>query len=148
MVLYDQQSGQEIWSASQFIEQQATNNEAEYLGLLTGLQSALALGIKRIQVEGDSELVIKQVNGVYKVKAENLKGLYAEVINVIRKFDWYQISHIPRKENSRADELANEAMDSRSTKGFTYDESDDYSEDRNDSTYSNQTNRVCYIYYI
>ena len=118
MVLYDQQSGQEIWSGSQLIEQQATNNEAEYLGLLTGLQSALALGVKRIQVEGDSELVIKQVNGVYKVKAENLKGLYSEVINVMQKFDWYQISHIPRKENSRADELANEAMDSRSTKGF------------------------------
>ena len=109
-VLYDEE-GNEIYCGRYALEH-ATNNEAEYSGVVKGLELALSLQICDIIVEGDSELVIRQIEGVYRVKNANLRTYYKKAIALRKKFDSFQVRHIPRDQNSRADELANEAMDS------------------------------------
>jgi ribonuclease HI len=89
----------------------ATNNVAEWTGLLRGLEHALARGIRTLSVRGDSELVVKQVTGVYKVKNAALKPLAEEVAALIRRFDRVDVKHVYRADNARADAVANEAMD-------------------------------------
>jgi ribonuclease HI len=89
----------------------ATNNVAEWTGLLRGLEHARARGIRSIQVRGDSELVVKQVTGVYKVKNAALKPLAEQVASVLRDFDNFDVKHVYRADNARADAVANEAMD-------------------------------------
>lgn len=91
----------------------ATNNVAEYESLLMALNGAVKLGCKKITVYGDSELVIKQVKGQYKVKNETLKVIYKKVMGLITQFDSFEISHIPREKNGEADRLANSAMDEK-----------------------------------
>lgn len=118
MVLYDTNDGAEIWSGYQYLGESNTNNEAEYMGLITGLQCARSLGIQNIVVQGDSQLILRQLEGRYKVKSPNLKVYYEEALSVSREFTSFETSHIERARNSRADELANLAMDSRSTSGF------------------------------
>jgi ribonuclease HI len=88
-----------------------TNNVAEWTGLLKGLESALARGVRTIQVRGDSELVVKQATGVYKVKNANLKPLAEQVSILLRQFDGFDVKHVYRDANARADAVANEAMD-------------------------------------
>jgi len=118
MVLYDTLDGAEIWSGYQYLGESNTNNEAEYMGLITGLQCAKSLGIQNIVVQGDSQLILRQLEGRYKVKSPNLKVYYEEALSVSREFTSFETSHIERARNARADELANLAMDSRSTSGF------------------------------
>ena len=118
MVLYDTNDGAEIWSGYQYLGEENTNNEAEYMGLITGLQCARSLGIQNIVVQGDSQLILRQLEGRYKVKSPNLKVYYEEALSVSREFTSFETSHIERARNARADELANLAMDSRSTSGF------------------------------
>jgi len=118
MVLYDTNDGAEIWSGYQYLGESNTNNEAEYMGLITGLQCAKSLGIQNIVVQGDSQLILRQLEGRYKVKSPNLKVYYEEALSVSREFTSFETSHIERARNARADELANLAMDSRSTSGF------------------------------
>lgn len=89
----------------------ATNNVAEYSSLVMALKEARSLGAKAVEVFADSELMVKQVNGVYKVRSEGLKPLYNEVKRLQRGFEAFKISHIPRDKNKDADALANEAMD-------------------------------------
>jgi ribonuclease HI len=89
----------------------ATNNVAEYHGLLLGLEAAHACGIRRIHVRGDAEVVVKQVRGENKVKAAHLRPLHARVKDLLAGFDSYVISHVKRPLNSEADKLANEAID-------------------------------------
>ena len=89
-----------------------TNNQAEYRSLLAGLEAASKLGLAQLDIAMDSELVVRQVTGRYKVKNEGLKPLFAKVIRALGKFSRWDIRHIPRAENSRADALANEALDS------------------------------------
>lgn len=89
----------------------ATNNFAEYTGLLLGLSKAVDLGIKDIIIEGDSMLVVKQISGVYKVNSPTLKVLKEEAIQLLSKFDTFKINHIYRKDNSVADSMANMSMD-------------------------------------
>ena len=108
-VLYDEE-GNEIYSGRYGLAH-ATNNEAEYSGIVQGLKLALSLQVCNIIVEGDSQLIIRQIEGVYKVKNANLRTYYKEAIALRKKFDSFQVRHIPREQNSRADELANEAMD-------------------------------------
>jgi ribonuclease HI len=92
----------------------ATNNEAEYTGLIKGLHDATLHGIFDLHVKGDSELVIKQVMGHYKVKAENLKPLHAEAKQLCEsKFDRIKFEHIPRALNTEADALANRAINEK-----------------------------------
>ena len=89
----------------------ATNNVAEYRGLLLGLRRARELGADEIEVVNDSELVAKQVNGIYKVKHRDMKPLHAEARDALTAFEAWKIRSVPRAENARADELVNEALD-------------------------------------
>lgn len=90
---------------------QTTNNVAEYTGLLRGLQAARKTGAQTVQVFSDSELMVRQINGIYKVKSQNLKQLYAQCMELLSEFDSWQAEHIYREHNTRADSLANQAMD-------------------------------------
>ena len=89
----------------------ATNNVAEYRGLLLGLERARALGADEVEVVNDSELVARQVSGEYKVKNAGLKPLHREVLGALRAFARWSISPVPRERNARADALVNAALD-------------------------------------
>ena len=90
-----------------------TNNVAEYMGLILGLKRAKAMGIKELEVLADSELVVKQLNGDYAVKAEHLQPLHAEAQALLKAFDQIEVRHIPREENGQADAMSNRAIDER-----------------------------------
>lgn len=90
-----------------------TNNYAEYMGLILGLRRAKAMGIKELEVFADSELVVRQLNGEYQVKAENLKGLFEEARQLLSAFSEVRVRHIRREENEAADEMSNRAIDQR-----------------------------------
>lgn len=89
----------------------ATNNVAEYMGLITGLDAAASAGIKYLHIEGDSKLVIEQVSGKWKVNHPRLKELHAQVHGALNAFNYVAIRHIYRTANSAADKAANIAMD-------------------------------------
>jgi ribonuclease HI len=89
----------------------ATNNVAEYRALIAGLQKAVELGAKKILVRGDSELIVRQMLGQYRVKSPDLKGLYDEAQSLYRQFEQAKIEHNYRDKNTLADKLANLAMD-------------------------------------
>lgn len=90
---------------------ETTNNVAEYRALLLGLKKALALGVVEIEVLADSELMVRQLNGKYRVKNEGLKPLFQEAVRLLKQFRKYSISHIDREENAAADRMANRAID-------------------------------------
>ncbi len=89
----------------------ATNNVAEWTGLLTGLEAALEMGVKDLQVRLDSELVVKQISGAYRVKHEGLIPLHAKAKSLLRQFAHYDVRHVPRKQNAAADALVNQVLD-------------------------------------
>lgn len=90
----------------------ATNNVAEYAALIGGLEAAQRLDAKAsVEIRMDSELVIKQMKGLYKVKHPNLKPLYAQAKDLASAFEDISFSHVPREKNTLADALANDAMD-------------------------------------
>ena len=91
----------------------ATNNVAEYRGLLLGLRRARELGASEVEVDNDSELVAKQVNGVYKVKHPDMKPLHAAARQALGAFDRWSIRSVPRAQNAAADALVNQALDAR-----------------------------------
>jgi len=93
------------------VSQFNTNNYAEYMALIRGLKVAKELNIKKIKIEGDSKLVIEQVNGNWKVKAKGLIPLHKEIAELKTYFSEITFSHIKRKYNTIADNLANIAMD-------------------------------------
>lgn len=109
MAIYD--GNEEVWCGWKFLGKDVTNNVAEYTSLIEGLRCAKDLGICRIRAEGDSELIVKQVLGQYKIKSPGLIPLHKEVKQLVNSFDSFGISYIPRGENQRADYLANHAMD-------------------------------------
>ena len=88
----------------------ATNNEAEYTGLIVGLQQALKLDISEIDVEGDSNLVVNQVQGLWKVKVPRLVPYKSKASSLLHKFNSWTVKHIPREENADADRLSKEAL--------------------------------------
>ena len=92
----------------------ATNNVAEYRGLLLGLERARAIGAAEVEVVNDSELVAKQVNGLYKVKHRDMKPLHAATIEALQGFDRWSMRSVPRAQNAHADALVNRALDARS----------------------------------
>jgi ribonuclease HI len=102
--------GQTLLEASAYLGK-TTNNVAEYMGLIRGLEEALILGIKEIDCYVDSELLAKQLNGEYKVKNEGLIPLFHHLKTLIRKFKHFRISHTAREENKHADKLANRGID-------------------------------------
>src|SRR5439155_21392986 len=90
-----------------------TNNVAEYRALITAMQEAKKLGAKKIVIRGDSELIIKQMRGEYRVKHPDMKLLYDQAQDLIAQFDQAKIEHNLRHKNEQADKLANLAMDRR-----------------------------------
>jgi ribonuclease HI len=90
---------------------ETTNNVAEYKALLKGIELAVAHGASELELIGDSELVVRQVEGRYKVKNAGMKELHEEVKRALREFDSWSIRHVRRAENADADRLVNEALD-------------------------------------
>jgi len=90
----------------------ATNNEAEYRALLLGLEEASRLGAARVEVFSDSELLVRQMNGVYRVREPRLKPLHAKARALLSCFGGYEIRHVRREMNERADALCNLAFES------------------------------------
>jgi ribonuclease HI len=90
---------------------EATNNVAEYRALLLGLERAAELGAREVEVIGDSELVVRQVRGEYKVKDAGLRPLHQRVRDLLETFDRWSIRHVRREENEAADVLVNAALD-------------------------------------
>jgi ribonuclease HI/probable phosphoglycerate mutase len=88
-----------------------TNNEAEYRALIAGLELAVRKKVRSLEVRADSELMVRQMTGQYRVKHPNLKQFWLRAQELSRKFQAFSIRHVPREENSRADELANRALD-------------------------------------
>lgn len=91
----------------------ATNNVAEWTGLLTGLEAALELGVDDLAVRLDSELVVKQLSGAYRVKHEGLIPLHAKAKGLLRRFAHVDVQHVRRKANAAADALVNAVLDAQ-----------------------------------
>lgn len=122
-VLFDS-SGVTVCAEGHFLGE-ATNNRAEYDGLIRGLSSAVFHGCRSLEVRMDSELIVRQMTGRYRVKNEGLKGPFARAKALVDRLEHVDFVHVPREENTEADRLANEAMDARSSVG----DSDDACED-------------------
>ncbi|MEL7087003.1 MAG: ribonuclease HI family protein [Planctomycetota bacterium] len=118
VVIQDTANDKYLYEAGYYLGE-ATNNVAEYNGLIKGLEVANELGAKRILVVSDSELMVKQINGQYRVKAENLKPLYQDAVKLLGRFGKWEMTHTRRENNKLADQLANRAMDAESDVSFS-----------------------------
>ncbi|MDY6852649.1 MAG: ribonuclease HI family protein [Thermodesulfobacteriota bacterium] len=114
-VLRDE-NGDLLAEVSRFLGR-GTNNEAEYQGLIFGLEEALGLGARRLKMRLDSELVVKQVSGLYRVKNKRLRPLYQRVMALLQDLETYDILHIRREKNTEADALASRAAVSGAQRG-------------------------------
>lgn len=95
----------------------ATNNVAEYEALLMGLEGVLRLGGRRLRVQSDSELLVRQLNNLYRVKDEKLKKLYQRALGLLHQLEACHIIHVVREQNRLADQLANRAIDRALNRG-------------------------------
>jgi ribonuclease HI len=102
--------GPKVAALSQYLGQQ-TNNFAEYQALIAALEFAIKNGPQALRVISDSELLVRQIKGIYKVKNPTLRDLHARAKELIAQLDWFSIEHALREHNREADRLANEAMD-------------------------------------
>ena len=102
--------GEEVWGASKFVGIRATNNTAEYGGLILGLQEAIVREISDLTVRGDSQLVIKQMRGEYQVKSAKLLEIHHSAKSLAECFEHISFEHVYRDKNKRADELSNMAL--------------------------------------
>jgi ribonuclease HI len=109
IVIHDAQ-GNKVAALSEYLGHQ-TNNFAEYQALIGALEYAVAHGLKALKVISDSELMVRQIKGIYKVKNATMQELYARAKQLIAELEWFSIDHALRENNSEADELANQAMD-------------------------------------
>ncbi len=109
-VVLQNKTGETIGEWSEFLGI-ATNNQAEYKALLLALKQAVALGVVELDCRLDSELVVKQLKGEYKVKHPDLKPLFEQAKSLISQIKNVSFKHIPRELNKQADRLANQAMD-------------------------------------
>jgi ribonuclease HI len=109
-VVIKDESGQKVAALSQYLGHQ-TNNFAEYQGLIAALEYALEHGHKALKLISDSELLVRQIKGIYKVKNATLKDLHARAKELIAQLEWFSIGHALREHNQEADRLANDAMD-------------------------------------
>jgi ribonuclease HI len=109
-VVITDQAGRKVAALSEYLGHQ-TNNYAEYSGLLAALDYALKHGHKALKVVADSELLVKQIRGEYKVKSPSLLELYQRARKMIGQLEWFSIQHVLRGGNQEADRLANLAMD-------------------------------------
>lgn len=111
-----EQDGEAVCKGGRFLGSQ-TNNVAEYEALIWGLENVEALGFSAVTVYADSELLVKQVNGEYRVKSDGLKPLFARARKLLAQFGSFKVIHVRREHNAEADEMANQAMDARATVG-------------------------------
>src|SRR3954453_4555269 len=109
-VVIRDESGAKVAALSEYLGHQ-TNNFAEYQGLIAALEYALQHGPKALKVISDSELLVRQIKGIYKVKEPTLRDLHGRARQLINKLEWFEIEHVLRGHNREADELANAAMD-------------------------------------
>jgi ribonuclease HI len=109
-VVIKDQSGNRVAALSEYLGHQ-TNNFAEYQGLIAAIEYALQHGPKALKLISDSELLVRQIKGIYKVKNPTLRDLHARAKELIAQLDWFSIGHAMREHNQEADRLANEAMD-------------------------------------
>jgi ribonuclease HI len=109
VVIHDAR-GTKIAGLSEYLGRQ-TNNFAEYQALIGALEYAVKHGPKALKVISDSELLVRQIKGIYKVKEPTLRDLHARASQLIRQLDWFEVEHTLRGGNREADELANQAMD-------------------------------------
>jgi len=109
-VVIQDESGRKVAALSEYLGHQ-TNNFAEYQGLIAALEYALKHGPKALKVISDSELLVRQIKGIYKVKNPTLQDLHARARDLIARLEWFAIGHAMREHNQEADQLANEAMD-------------------------------------
>ena len=115
VAIYDE-SGNNVRNVNKYLGK-TTNNVAEYSAFITALEEAEKLGVRKIKIFLDSELVYKQFTGEYKTRDENLKILLAEIRNRAKYFETLEICHIPREKNREADKLANIAVNIGETGG-------------------------------
>ena len=101
----------EVLQSDKKVIGRATNNVAEYRALLLGIELALTAGAREVELIGDSELVVRQVKGEYRVKDAGLRELHEEVRAALEAFDRWSIRHVRREQNAEADRLVNEALD-------------------------------------
>ena len=87
-----------------------TNNQAEYMAIITALEKAISMGVRQVDLYSDSELVVRQINGRYRVKKDTLKPLYQRAKQLQNSLEGFTITHIPRQQNTEADSLANKAL--------------------------------------
>jgi ribonuclease HI len=109
-VVIKDESGKKVAGLSEYLGHQ-TNNFAEYQGLIAALEYALQHGPKALKLISDSELLVRQIKGIYKVKNAVLQDLHGRAKELIAQLDWFSIGHALREHNQEADHLANEAMD-------------------------------------
>jgi len=88
-----------------------TNNQAEYQGIIIALEKAISSGARRALVKSDSELVVNQINGRFKIKNTALRPLYQKVVQLTGALESFDITYVPREQNAEADALANKALD-------------------------------------
>ena len=109
-VVIQDEAGKKVAALSEYLGHQ-TNNFAEYQGLIAALEYAVANGHKALKVISDSELLVRQIKGIYKVKNAALQDLHGRAKELIAQLDWFSIGHVLRGHNEEADRLANAAMD-------------------------------------
>jgi len=102
--------GMRLWGGYRYVGT-ATNNQAEYLGLIEGLRKAAEWHPQRLEVYLDSQLVVEQLAGRYRVKNSDLRPLHREAVDVLESFPEYTVTHVLREKNRGADALANRAID-------------------------------------
>jgi len=109
-VVVQDESGRKVAALSEYLGHQ-TNNFAEYQGLIAALEYAIQHGPKALKLISDSELLVRQIKGIYQVKNATLQELHGRARELIAQLDWFSIGHALREHNQEADRLANEAMD-------------------------------------
>jgi len=109
-VVIKDEGGRKVAALSEYLGHQ-TNNFAEYQGLIAALEYAIKHGPKALKLISDSELLVRQIKGIYKVKNAVLQDLHGRAKELIAQMDWFSIGHAFREQNQEADQLANEAMD-------------------------------------
>ncbi len=109
-VVIKDESGRKVAALSEYLGHQ-TNNFAEYQGLIAALEYAIKHGPKALKLISDSELLVRQIKGIYKVKNAVLQDLHGRAKELIAQMDWFSIGHAFREQNQEADHLANDAMD-------------------------------------
>jgi ribonuclease HI len=115
-ILRDAATGEVLGEVAQGLGR-ATNNVAEWTAVLLALEEARRLGASRVDLRMDSELVARQITGIYRVKHPDLKPIHAAVMALLRGFDGYTVGHVPRELNKDADRLSNVAIDGPSLPG-------------------------------